>query len=108
MLTTVASGRSSATEWYNREYAAVPAELMVLVAGLYRSACLPAGLGLSLLTGPPSASTVPLGRMTAFIWMRPVDIVGPGDQLGEAAERSMSSVVFVAGLPPPKFITFGV
>jgi hypothetical protein len=46
--------------------------------------------------------------MTAFIWMRPVDILGPGVQLGETAERSMISVVFVAGLPPPKFMTFGV
>ena len=68
-----------------------------------------AGFGLSLFTDPPSASTVPLGRMIAFIWIRPVDISGPGVQLGETAERSMISVVFVAGLaPPPKFMTFGV
>jgi hypothetical protein len=61
-----------------------------------------------LLTEPPSASTLPLGRMTAFIWMRPVDMLGPGVQLGEAAERSMISVERVAGLPPPKFMTRGV
>ena len=86
----------------------MPPELKALLTGSYRSACLPAGLGLSLFTEPPSASTVPLGRMTAFIWMRPVDILGPGVQLGETAERSMISVVSVAGLPPPKFMTFGV
>src|SRR5262245_7261150 len=111
MLMTVASGSSSATEWYSREYEAVPPELKVLVIGSYRSACLPGVLGTSLFTEPPSASTLPLGRMTAFIWMRPVDILGPGVQLGEAAERSMISVVAVAGMvrsPPPKFMTFGV
>ena len=72
-----------------------------------RHAC-PPGSGLSLFTEPPSASTLPLGRMTAFIWMRPVDMLGPAVQLGEAAERSMISVVAVAGLPPPKFMTCGV
>src|SRR5437868_2575337 len=104
MLMTVASGRSSATEWYSREYEAVPAELKELVPGSYRSARLPAGEGLSLLTEPPSASTLPLGRMTAFIWMRPVDIEGPGVQVQScgSAERSMISVVAVAGLLPPK------
>ena len=60
-------------------------------------ACLPGGSGVSLFTEPPSASTLPLGRMTAFIWMRPVDMFGPGVQLGEGAERSMISVVAVAG-----------
>ena len=64
--------------------------------------------GLSLLTEPPSASTLPFGRMMAFIWMRPVDMFGPGVQFGDAAERSMISVEGVAGLPPPKFMTRGV
>src|SRR5215471_6892940 len=108
MLTTVASGSSSAVEWYSREYEAVPPEPKVLLTESYRSACLLAGAGLSLFTEPPSASTLPLGRMMAFISTRPVDILGPGVQLGEAAERSMISVVLVAGLPPPKFMTFGV
>src|SRR5260370_1216330 len=108
MLTTVASGRSTVVEWYSREYEAVPPELKLLATGSYRSACLPAGSGLSLFTEPPSASTLPLGRMIAFIWIRPVDILGPGFQLGETAERSMISVVGVAGLPPPKFMTFGL
>src|SRR5512133_809205 len=107
MLNTVASGRSSAAEWYSREYDALPPELKLLETGSYRSACLPGLSGLSLFNEPPSASTLPLGSMTAFIWIRPVDILGPGVQLGEAAERSMISVVAVAGLPPPKFITFG-
>jgi hypothetical protein len=39
--------------------------------------------------------------------MRFVDMLGPGDQPGEAADRSMISVEEVAGLPPPKFITRG-
>src|SRR5216683_2744509 len=108
MLITVAFGRSSAVEWYSSEYDAVPAELKLLVTGSYRSACLPAGLGLSLFTDPPSASTLPLGRMTAFIWIRPVDMLGPGVQVGLAVDRSITSVELVAGLPPPKFITRGV
>src|SRR5262252_1430146 len=105
---TVASGRSSATEWYSREYEAVPPGPKVLVTGSYKSACLPCGCGLSLLIEPPSASILPLGRMIAFIWVRPVDILGPGVHCGEAAERSMISVELVAGSPPPKFMTFGV
>jgi len=40
--------------------------------------------------------------------MRPVDIGGPAFQVGVAADRSMISVLDVAGLPPPKFITRGV
>jgi hypothetical protein len=60
------------------------------------------------LTEPPIATTVPSGRMTASIWMRPVDMLGPGVQLGLGAERSMISVEAVAGLPPPpKFMTLG-
>jgi hypothetical protein len=36
-------------------------------------------------------------------------MLGPGVQVGEAAERSMISVELVAGLPPPpKAMTFGV
>jgi len=61
-----------------------------------------------LFNEPPSASTFPFGKITAFIWIRPVDIDGAAFQLGVAAERSMISVVAVAGLPPPKFITLGV
>ena len=80
----------------------------MLVAGSYRSAVFPGVLGLSLFTEPPSASTLPLGRMTEFIWMRPVDMLGPGVQLGVPADRSIISVELVAGLPPPKFITRGV
>ena len=35
-------------------------------------------------------------------------MTGPGVHTGEATERSMISVVSVAGLLPPKFITFGM
>src|SRR5689334_10434625 len=108
MLITVASGRSNAVEWYRREYEAVPPEAMLFVTGSYRSACFPAGDGLSLFTDPPSASTFPFGSMTAFIWIRPDDIGGPAVQLGVETDRSMISVVAVAGFPPPKFMTFGV
>src|SRR3954447_22856718 len=99
MLMTVASGSSSAVEWYRREYEAVPPELMVLAMGSYKSACLPAGSGLSLLTEPPSARTLPFGRIMAFIWIRPVDMDDAGFQAGVVSERSMISVVAVAGLP---------
>src|SRR4029450_7241330 len=104
---TVASGRSRATEWYSRENEAVPAELKVFVTGSYRSACLPAWSGMPWCTEPPPASTVPLGRMTAVIWMRPVDILGPDVQRGDAAERSMISVVLVAGSPTTQLIDCG-
>ncbi len=63
--------------------------------------------GLSLFTEPPDARTFPLGRMIAFIWIRRVDMLGPGVQVGVAEERSMISVLLLAGLPPPKFITRG-
>src|SRR4029453_5799177 len=47
-------------------------------------------------------------RRTAFIWMRPVDMLGPAVQTGGVTERSMISVGLVAGLPPPKLMTRGV
>ena len=53
------------------------------------------------------ASTLPLGRMIAFISMRGWDMAGPVTQCGLAAPMSMISVVAVAGFPPPKIITFG-
>ena len=80
----------------------MPAEAMVFATGSYKSARLPGVLGLSLLADPPWASTLPSGSKTAFIWMRPEDMLGPGVQAGEGAERSMISVVLVAGLSPPK------
>ena len=43
--------------------------------------------------------------MVAFNSMRPCDIGGPHCHSGVAADRSMISVVLVAGLPPPKIIT---
>jgi hypothetical protein len=47
--------------------------------------------------------------MTAFIWIRPVDMLGPGVHAGDAADRSIVSVELVAtGSPPPKFIIFGL
>src|SRR5262245_21668096 len=108
MLMTVASGRSNAVEWYRRENEASPPDLNVFVSGSYRSALLPGLLGDSLFSAPPSASTLALGRMTAFIWMRPVDMLGPGVQLGEVNDRSMICVELAAGLPPPKDMTFGL
>jgi hypothetical protein len=81
---------------------------MVFVAGSYMSPRFPGVSGLSLFNEPPSASTFPFGRMIAFISMRPVDMFGPAVHDGEAAERSIISVLAVAGLPPPKFIIFGV
>src|SRR5262245_24201371 len=108
MLTTVASGSNSAVEWYSREYDCVPPEPKVWVTGSNRSARLPGWSGASMFSEPPEARILPLGSMVAFMWILAVDIFGPGVQAGEAAERSIISVVRVAGLgcPPPKFITF--
>src|SRR5438445_305871 len=57
---------------------------------------------------PPRASTLPFGRIVAFISIRGCDIGGPYCHWGVAADRSMISVVAVAGSPPPKIITRGL
>ena len=92
-------------EWYKRGNAFAPAELNVFVSGSYRSAFRLAVDASSSLAEPPSASTVPFGRIVAFISMRGCDIGGPYCHWGVAADRSMISVVAVAGSAPPKIIT---
>src|SRR5262245_25202670 len=104
---TVASGRRSDPEWYNRGKALAPAELNVFVAGLYKSALKLAVAASSSFRDPPMASTRPLGRMVAFISIRGCDIEGPNCHCGVPADRSMISVVAVAGLLPPKIMTRG-
>ena len=61
----------------------------------------------SSFSEPPTVRTWPLGKIVAFISMRGADIAGPLVQAGVGTERSMISVVAVAGLPPPKIMTFG-
>ena len=84
-----------------------PAELNVFVAGSYKSAFRLAVAASSSFNDPPTASTRPFGRMVAFISIRAWDIGGPNCHCGVAAARSMISVVFVAGLLPPKVMTRG-
>src|SRR3989449_1496254 len=105
---TVPSGRSNALEWYRRGNALAPAELNVFVSGLYRSAFKLAVVASSSFLEPPSASTLPFGRIVAFISIRGCDIGGPNCHWGEAADRSIISVLTVAGSPPPKIITRGL
>src|SRR5256885_4097443 len=50
-------------------------------------------------------STRPFGSRVAFISIRGCDIGGPYRHWGVGADRSMISVVAVAGSPPPKIIT---
>ena len=56
---------------------------------------------------PPSARILPVGRMTAFIWMRGADIGAIVRQRGVASDRSMISALAVAGLSPPMISTRG-
>ena len=56
---------------------------------------------------PPTARIFPFGRIVAFISIRGCDIAGPYCHCGAGADRSMISVVAVAGSPPPKIITRG-
>ena len=72
-----------------------------------RSAFKLAVVASSSFVDPPSVSTLPVGRSTAFISMRGCDMGGPICQAGTAAERSMTSVVAVAGFPPPKIMIRG-
>ena len=62
----------------------------------------------SSFTEPPVARICPLGSIVAFISMRACDIGTPYDHAGLATERSIISVVAVAGLPPPKIMTRGL
>ena len=79
----------------------------MFVAGSYRSALRLAVAASSSRAEPPRASTCPLGRSVAFISIRGCDIAGPYCHCGAGADRSMISVVAVAGSPPPKIITRG-
>ena len=78
----------------------------MFVSGSYRSAFRLAVETFSSADEPPIASTLPLGRIVAFISMRACDIDGPYSQCSGVAAVSMISVVAVAGLPPPKIMTF--
>src|SRR3989449_3515302 len=84
-----------------------PAELKVFVSGSYRSALRLAVVASSSWAEPPRASTRPFGSRVAFISIRGCDIGGPYRHWGVGADRSMISVVAVAGSPPPKIITRG-
>src|SRR5262245_28701680 len=107
MNSTVASGSRSEFEWYKRGKAFWPADVNVLETRSYRSALRLAVPVSSSFKEPPTASTFPFGRIVAFISIRDWDMEGPGLHLGDAAERSMSSVVLVEGLPPPMIMTMG-
>ena len=86
----------------------VPAELKVFVSGSYRSVLRLAVVASSSRAEPPRTSTRPFGSRVAFISIRGCDIGGPYRHWGVGADRSMISVVAVAGSPPPKIITRGV
>src|ERR1700716_3226520 len=105
---TVPSGRRSELEWYKRAKAFLPAELKVFVAGSYKSASRLAVPVSSSFREPPSAMILPFGRIEAFISIRGWDMDGPLVHFGVAADRSMSSVVAVDGLPPPIIMTTGL
>ena len=62
----------------------------------------------SSFSEPPTVRTLPLGSIVAFISMRGCAIFGPVTHAGEDADRSIISVVLVAGLPPPKMMTLGL
>src|SRR5437867_4540051 len=110
---TVASGRSRATEWYNRAYAAAPAGDHVSVTGSKRSAARLAVVSSSLLAEPPLANTFPLGSMVALNWTRGNDIGAMRRHWGVACDRSIISAVGVADAPtlplsaPPMIMTRG-
>src|SRR5438270_11634596 len=86
---TVASGRSSATEWYIRAYASVPAGDHVSDAGSNRSARSVAVVASLCVPDPPIATILPVGSITAFMSMRGPDIDGSERHVGEGTERSM-------------------
>src|SRR5690242_15851493 len=85
----------------------VPAGVHVSVAGSNRSAFSVAVLLVLSSAEPPSARILPVGRMTASIWMRGPDIDAVVRQLGLGWDRSMISTLSVAGLSPPMIITRG-
>ena len=78
-----------------------PAGDHVSVLGSKRSAFRLAVLATLFCEEPPSARTLPVGRSTAFIWMRGADIGGSARQAAAGCERSMISALSVAGLSPP-------
>ena len=61
----------------------------------------------SSFTEPPTAKTLPSGKITAFISIRALLMLGPDCHAGVGAPKSMISLVLVAGLWPPMMITFG-
>src|ERR1700730_17139369 len=105
---TVPSGRSSGLDLYRRVKAFCPAELKVFVAGSYKSALRLAVPVSSSFREPPRAIILAFGGIVAFILIRGWDMDGPYVQLGEGADRSISSVVAVDGLPPPIMMTIGL
>src|SRR5207253_8901751 len=78
-----------------------PAGVHVSVAGSKISALSVAVLAVLSRLDPPSARILPVGRMTASIWIRGPDMELVERQLGLGCERSMISTVSVAGLSPP-------
>jgi len=76
-----------------------PAELNVLVAGSYTSALRPQSPR-PRRAPSPEGQHAPARRIVAFISIRGCDIAGPYCHCGAGADRSMISVVAVAGSPP--------
>src|SRR5919197_116015 len=75
------------------------------VAGSNMSAASVAVLAVLSSCEPPSARILPVGRMTASIWMRGPDIGFVKRQAGLGCDRSMISAVDVDGLSPPMIMT---
>src|SRR5690348_18315212 len=111
-VATVASGSSSATEWYRRGNLAKPAPPGLAddhdpVAGSNRSAPRVAVVASSLTREPPCTKSFPFGRSTEFPSTRGPEGMSPIlTQAGLGLDRSIISVVAVAGfLTPPRIIT---
>src|ERR1700674_731577 len=85
------------------------AELQALLSGSESWPSMTAAALSSSVFDPPDTRTLPLGRMVAFNWTRPLTIFGPSTHAGDGTDRSISSVVSVAaGLAPPRIITLGL
>src|SRR5437868_914832 len=116
---TVASGSSSALEWYMRAYDAVPADVHVWALGVHDavwgnvgsanvSAFRCAVVESLKLVEPPSVRILPLGSSTAFMVTRGTDIGCMVTQNSLLCPRSMHSTVLVAPcVLPPKITTRG-
>ena len=60
---------------------------MCSVARIVKVRALPRRSGALIVDRAAAVSTLPFGRSTAFIWMRPVDMLGPGAQTGSGCGK---------------------